>query len=43
MTNYKSGDIVIIEVIFSEQNESKKRSALIISTDEYNKKTAKIL
>ncbi len=24
MTNFKSGDIVLIEVIFSEQNESKK-------------------
>ncbi len=34
MTNFKSGDIVLIEVIFSEQNESKKRPALIISTDE---------
>ena len=29
MTNFKSGDIVLIEVIFSEQNESKKRPILI--------------
>ena len=43
MTNYKSGDIVLIEVIFSEQNESKKRPALIISTDEYNKNRKDII
>jgi len=43
MTNFKSGDIVLIEVIFSEQNESKKRPALIISTDEYNKNRKDII
>ena len=43
MTNFKSGDIVLIEVIFSEQNESKKRPALIISTDEYNKSRKDII
>ena len=28
MTNYKTGDIVLIKVIFSEQNESKKKASL---------------
>jgi len=43
MTNYKSGDIILIEVIFSEQNESKRRPALIISSDEYNKNRKDII
>ncbi len=43
MINFKSGDIVLIEVIFPEQNERKKRPALIISTDECNKKRKDII
>lgn len=37
MINYKPGDIILVEVIFSEKNESKKRPALILSTEDYNK------
>ena len=43
MTNFKPGDIVLVDFIFSEQNESKKRPALIISTEEYNKNRKDII
>lgn len=43
MINFKPGDIVLIEVIFSEQTGSKKRPALIISTEDYNKNRKDII
>jgi len=43
MTNYKPGDIILVEVIFSEKNESKKRPALILSTEDYNKNRKDII
>lgn len=43
MTIYKSGDVVLVEVLFSEQNASKKRPALVISTTEYNKNRKDII
>ncbi|MCK5682483.1 type II toxin-antitoxin system PemK/MazF family toxin [bacterium] len=36
MTNYKRGDVVLLNVVFSEGKGSKKRPALIISGNEYN-------
>jgi len=36
MIRFKRGDIVLVEVIFSEGTGGKKRPALIISKDEYN-------
>ncbi len=38
MINYKSGDVILVEVIFAEKNESKKRPALILSSDDYHSK-----
>jgi len=43
MINYKSGDIILVEVIFAEKNESKKRPALILSSDEYHNKRQDII
>ena len=43
MTNYKPGDIILVEVIFSEKIESKKRPALILSTEDYNKNRKDII
>jgi len=37
MTNYKRGDIVLVDFGFSEGIGSKKRPTLIISTDNYRK------
>ncbi|MDI6791263.1 MAG: type II toxin-antitoxin system PemK/MazF family toxin [bacterium] len=36
MINYKRGDVVLAEVVFSEGTGTKKRPALIISSDEYH-------
>lgn len=37
MINYKPGDIVLVGIMFAETTEIKKRPALIISTEEYNR------
>ena len=37
MTKYKRGDIILANFGFSEGRESKKRPALIISSDRYHK------
>jgi len=43
MTNYKQGDIVLVEFGFSEGTGSKKRPALIISSDSYHKSRHEII
>jgi len=37
MINYKQGNIVLVDFGFSEETGSKKRPALIISSDNYHK------
>jgi mRNA interferase MazF len=37
------GDIVLVEVIFSEGGQSKKRPALVISCDDYNNSRQEII
>lgn len=37
MTNYKHGDIILVEFIFSARDGSKRRPALVLSTKSYNK------
>lgn len=37
MIDYKTGDVILTEVVFSEKIGSKKRPALIISSEDYNK------
>jgi mRNA interferase MazF len=37
MTKYKRGDIIVVDFGFSEGTRSKKRPALIISSDNYHK------
>lgn len=43
MMKYKYGDIVIVEFPYSESNLTKKRPALIISSNNYNNKRKEIL
>jgi len=43
MTNYKLGDIVLVDFSFSEGTGSKKRPALIISSDNYHKSRQEVI
>jgi len=43
MTNYKRGDVVIVNFGFSEGAGAKKRPALIISADKYNKRRQEVI
>ena len=43
MTKYRSGDIILLEVVFSEGTGSKQRPALIISSDEYHRNRQEII
>lgn len=43
MTNYKCGDIVIVNFGFSEETGFKKRPALIISTKQYHKNRQEVI
>ena len=43
MTNYKQGDIVLVDFRFLEGAESKKRPALIISSDNYHKSRQEVI
>jgi mRNA interferase MazF len=36
MTNYKRGDVVLVNFVFSDESRVKRRPALVLSTDEYN-------
>lgn len=43
MTNYNPSDIVLVDFGFSEQYGSKKRPALIISSDAYHKNRQELI
>ncbi len=43
MTNYKRGDIVLVDFGFSEGAGAKKRPALIISSDNYHKSRQEVI
>lgn len=43
MINYKQADVVLVEFQFSEGSGSKKRPALIISTDAYHKSRQEVI
>lgn len=43
MTKYKRGDIVLVDFGFSEGKGSKKRPALIISSDSYHKNRQEVI
>lgn len=43
MTKYKRGDIVLVEVVFPEGIGTKKRPALVISTDDYHKRRQEVI
>ena len=43
MTSYNPGDIVLVDVIFSDGTDIKKRPAVIISTREYHKGRREII
>ena len=43
MTNYSPGDIVLVEFSFTDGTGSKRRPALIISSDKYNKNRREVI
>jgi mRNA interferase MazF len=43
MTKYKQGDVVIVGFIFTEGQGSKKRPALILSSDEYHRSRQEVI
>ncbi|MDP8258669.1 MAG: type II toxin-antitoxin system PemK/MazF family toxin [Candidatus Aadella gelida] len=43
MTQYNCGDVVLVDVLFSDGSGIKKRPALIISSKEYNKKRQDVI
>ena len=43
MINCKSGDVVVLEVIFSNGSGTKKRPALVISSDDYHAGRSEII
>ena len=43
MTNYKQGDIVLVDFGFSERTGAKKRPVLIISSDNYHKNRQEVI
>lgn len=43
MTNYKRQDVVLVDFGFSEETGSKKRPALIISSDSYHKSREEVI
>lgn len=43
MTIYERGDIVLVEFIISSQNGSKRRPALVLSTEIYNKSRQELI
>jgi mRNA interferase MazF len=43
MTIYKRGDVVLVPFPFSDQSTSRKRPAVIISSDRYNKLSSDVI
>ncbi len=43
MTNYERGNIVLVPFPFSDQTTTKKRPAVVISSDSYNGKSPDII
>jgi len=43
MTNYKRGDVVLVNFVFSDESGVKRRPALILSTDEYNNRRQEVV
>lgn len=43
MTNYKQGDVVLVDFGFSEGTGSKKRPALIISNNQYHESRQEVI
>jgi len=43
MTKYKRGDIILVNFGFSEEKGSKKRPALMISSDNYHKSRQEVI
>ncbi len=43
MTNYNRGDVILVEIAFSGEAGRKRRPAVIISTDTFNKAGVKLI
>jgi mRNA interferase MazF len=43
MTTYKFGDVILVPFPFTDQSTSKKRPAIVISSDNYNQNKPDII
>ena len=43
MTTIKRGDVVLVEVVFSDGTETKKRPALVISSGDYHRSRQEVI
>jgi mRNA interferase MazF len=43
MTDYRPGDVILVPYPFDEHAGGRERPALVISPDEYNKSTGKLI
>jgi mRNA interferase MazF len=43
MTTYKFGDIILVPFPFTDQTSTKKRPAVVISSEEYNSSRADLI
>lgn len=43
MTRYKCGDVILVDVVFSDGTGVKKRPALVISSEEYHKSRQEVI
>ena len=43
MTNYKRGDVILLPFPFTDLSINKKRPAVIVSTDDYNKRYVDVI
>lgn len=43
MTTYRRGAVVLVEFVFSERTDTKKRPALVISSDDYHNSRQEVI
>lgn len=43
MTTYRRGDVVLVSIDFTDRSGSKLRSAVVVSSDEYNRRTPDVM
>jgi len=43
MTNYKRGNVVLVNCVFTDESGASRRPALVLSTDEYNNRRQEVV